>query len=238
MPEILLAGPGELDRHAGACTGDLHRLPHEVGLPLAAETAAEERHLQRTAVPRQSRDLHHDIAGPVGLLRRRPEHGAAVRHQGGGAERLERGVRDERDLVGPFELPRGAGDRPARRVEVVADAGRCARRQRSDVVIQRGAQTARHTRAVDAARGGGVEHRGGMLADGGRGLHRMPCRARQHGDAVGDRDGIDDARRPQYCVAIERDDLAGDGARTEDRRMQHAGHPDIDPELRRPRDLR
>ena len=128
MTEILLAGPGELDRRAGSRAGDLHRLPHEVGLPLATETAAEEGHLQRAPVPRQSRDLRHDIAGPVGLLRRRPEHGAAVRHQGGGAERLERGVRDERDFVGPFELPSGAGDRLTRRREVVADAGRCTRR--------------------------------------------------------------------------------------------------------------
>ena len=45
VAEILLTGPGELDRRTGPTACDLDRLPNEIGLPFPTESPAEKSHL-------------------------------------------------------------------------------------------------------------------------------------------------------------------------------------------------
>ena len=98
VTDLVVARPDHLDRRADVLRQQ-RRLDDEVGLRLAAEAAAEQRHVQRDLRQVDAERGGHFLARRLRVLRRRPDLARAVLHAGQRRRRLHRRVRQMRDVV-------------------------------------------------------------------------------------------------------------------------------------------
>ncbi|SST12513.1 Uncharacterised protein [Acinetobacter baumannii] len=97
--QVVLAGPLHAQVATGERLGQDRRFQHEVGLGLAAETAAEQGHVDRDLVERQFQALGDALAGHLRRLGRGPDLAGAVLVPGGGDRRFHRRLGQVRQVV-------------------------------------------------------------------------------------------------------------------------------------------
>ena len=71
--DVVLARPDHLDRGAAHFLRDERRLDREIGLRLAPEAAAEQRHIDRDLLGREAERLRHQIVRGLRALHARPD---------------------------------------------------------------------------------------------------------------------------------------------------------------------
>ena len=97
--QVVLAGPGDLDRRAVHGLRAEARLDHEVGLRLAAEAAAEQGHVDRHLLVRQTEALGEPRARRLRRLRAGPGLARAVDDAHQRRRRLHRRLGEMRNVV-------------------------------------------------------------------------------------------------------------------------------------------
>ena len=110
VAQVVFARADHLDRSADRLRDD-RRLRRVVRQQPAAEAAAQPRHLDVHAVHGQAHGRGDDARARPLHLERTGDVAVAVAHVGGAVVRLERGVREEGELVVRLHHPRGPGKR-------------------------------------------------------------------------------------------------------------------------------
>ena len=109
--DVVLAGPGQLDRLAVHRLGDERRLDHVVRLGLAAEAAAEQRDVDGHVLGRDAEARRQVIARGLRRLHAGPGLALAVRDLHHRRRRLHGRVREMRDVVFRLDALGSAGQR-------------------------------------------------------------------------------------------------------------------------------
>lgn len=227
--EVVLARERQLDGRADRLRQQ-RRLHHVVGLRLAAETAAEQRHVDRHALARQPERLRDLVARGLRRLRAGPHFASAVRHARDGRGRLHRCVREMRDVVGRTHAFRRAGQR-RRRVAVVADHVARLRGSRFERLPIRGRVIVRigPVLPVDLQLRARLDRRPRVARNDGHAAERLEAgRQRRRRE----RHDLDDARQLLRRRRVERRHRVPVGRRARDDRVQHAVEPRVDPVVR------
>ncbi|MNX86491.1 hypothetical protein D3C86_1183770 [compost metagenome] len=106
--DVVFTGPLHPHRFAREFLGENGRLDDEVRLGLATETAAQQRHVERDVIERQTEALTDSCAGDLRRLARPPGFAHAVLVAGDGDHWFHRRLRQVRQVVGGFQRTVGA----------------------------------------------------------------------------------------------------------------------------------
>ena len=220
---VVLAAPRHFHRHTGGARY-LGGFLHVVRLEAPAESAAQERRVNRATFQRQSAASGRRQLSPLLHLRRRPHLARAVVNVGGRVHGFHRRVRQKRSLIRCLE------DGSARR-------GRIAARQCNVFAAVREREMSGLSKQLRAR-----ELRVRTLVPGDRqGVAALKCGPRilrDHGDAVRDPDHVVHARYGTCLAVVDVFDASAEDRRARDRCVHHPRQPDIDPILCRTVDLR
>mmetsp|Transcript_15247 Transcript_15247/g.42032 ORF Transcript_15247/g.42032 Transcript_15247/m.42032 type:complete len:605 (-) Transcript_15247:1321-3135(-) len=229
--QVVVAGPGQLDRLALQLLGDQRRLDGEVGLGLAPEAATQQRDVDGHLVDAEPEPLGHALARGLGRLHRGPDLTAAVDEACRRGRRLHRRVGQMGHVVvGRHTL----GRLGQRRLRVAVVAHRLAG-WLGDRRLQR---LAEGHRVVAGMRPIVPNDLQGLAAlDGGPGVLGHDDHAAQRLELgrrwrACDLEHLDDAGQPQRVRRVERFDLAAKHRRPGDHGVEHAGQPRVDAVLR------
>ncbi len=231
--DLVFPRPGHLDR-----LPDLLReqrgLEDEVGLRLAAEAAAQERHVHRDLLHREAQGRGHLFPGPHRILRAGPDLAAPVPHRSQRGRRLD-GAVGEVGRVVERRHPLGRGAEGGVHVAPLAHhLGRLAglRLQllpvRDRVVAGLGSGIPRHLQRLAA-----LERRPGVIRDHGQAAQRLHPLGKTRRLQLHD---VPHSRHPERGLAVEAGGLAAHGRGALDGRVQHPRDAGVDAELRPARD--
>ena len=218
LPHVLLAAPQQLDRHTWQLPRQLNRLGHVVLVAAPPEAAAEMHLVDHTLIGLQAGRLSGGGECRVAVLRRHPHFALLRRPPHRGVHRLHSDVVHVGCGIGGIDLFRGPRDRAGRVAGVVANRDVLCRRQAT--FDELGDRRTRYL-AVRVVLVDDVDRRERAVGPPpGIGDHRDRARAHlQH---------MPHARHRLGLRRIEALDLAAVHRRVADRRVEQAGHLDVD----------